>query len=570
MALKELAFGFEKFRTHVWPALHQAVFSDVPRRYWTMDGLPEKAGAFSPFFSDDGVEKVWSRDVDLKRFMAQMENNIYTHTILTGPSGSGKSTFLRRVVKPVLGENLIFNSSYLDFTKTFIDIIPTPNHLVARKLELEEAIAAFLQQPIKLSINKVLQDNTLFKIPKVLVDIGDTAESFIRDALKGRPTTYFVFDQIERFLSDLKHLQHQPEEAARTLSVYIVIRVFKTLRQLENTRTIFAIRADFLFASIDFLTYSLDKLEDADAIFRYFYFDGINASSSPNAIEHQIRPQYEAINSPATWADFVKFTALTSKSVSNTFLTQLSGYMLENFGESDSRVAQIVSTDGNTPDDFLEIFFEHLIAGFHQTQKRAVSHDIFKAVVLTIAVENRTSGDAIAHERISRLSHIARRYVDPVVEYLLSRNVLKQELFDGKKFVRFSHDLLFDHIVNSPEFQGHDDLHKGMERLAEQRVPTRELIDVPTYGNFLRELRRFRMPAVAMLIYWLFAGALTISSTMQVLPLPAELKKWLPWSQTGCDMLFDVYNRLINWLPGPIKSLFAVTDAHRSATIRPP
>lgn len=558
MALEDLVFGLQKAFTHVWPSVHRAVISDVPRRYWTMDGLPEKAGSFSPFFGDEGTEQVWSRDADLKRFMAQMESNIYTHTILTGPSGSGKSTFLRRVVKPVLGKNLKFNNSYLDFTKTFIDIIPTPDHLVPRKLELEEAIAAFLDQPIKLSINKVLQDNTLFKIPKVLVDIGDTAEAFIRDALKDQPRTYFVFDQIERFLSDLKHLQYQPEEAARTLSVYIVIRVFKTLRQLENTRTIFAIRADFLFASIDFLTYSLDKLDDADAIFRYFYFNGINASSSPDAIEQQIRPQYEAINSPAPWTDFVKFTALTSKSVSNTFLTQLSGYMLENFGATDPRVLLVVETDGKTPDDFLEIFFEHLIAGFHQTQKRAVSHDIFKAVVLTIAVENRTSGDAITRERISRLSHIPLRYVDPVIQYLLSRKVLKQEDFQNRQFFRFSHDLLFDHIVNSPEFQGHDDLHKGMERLAEQRVPTQKLIDVPTYGNFLRELRRFQVPAVAMLIYWLFAGALTISSTMQVLPLSDELKKWLPWSQTSCEAMYGVYNRLIDLLPTSIRSLFAV------------
>lgn len=562
MALKYIAFGFEKFRTHVWPALHQAVVSDVPRRYWTMDGLPETASAFSPFFSDDGTEQVWSRDADLKRFMVQMEHNIETHTILTGPSGSGKSTFLRRVVKPALGANLIFNSSYLDFTKTFINIIPTPNHLVPRKLELEKAIKTFLKNPpVNLSINCVLQDNTAFEedLPKVLREIGDRAESFIRAALKDRPTTYFVFDQIERFLADLKHLQYQPEEAARIVSVYIVIRVFKALRQLKNTRTIFAIRADFLFASIDFLTYSLDSLEDADGIFRYFYFNGINASTSPEAIE-QIRLQYgAAVNASADWDDFVKFTALTSKSVSNTFLTQLSGYMLENFGVSDSRVARIVSTDGKTPDDFLEIFFEHLIAGFHQTQKGAVSHDIFKAVVLTVAVENRTSGDAIAHERISRLSHIPRRYVDPVVQYLLSRNVLKQELFDGKKFVRFSHDLLFDHIVNSPEFQGHDDLHKGMERLAEQRVPTQKLIDVPTYGNFLKELRHLQVPAVAMLIYWLFAGALTISSTMLVLPLSDELKNWLPWSQTGCDTMFGAYNRLINLLPVPVKSLFAVT-----------
>src|SRR6202044_472396 len=151
----------------------------------------------------------------------------------------------------------------------------------------------------------------------------------------------------------------------------------------------------------------------------------------------QIRHQYQQINSPVDWNEFERFTSLKSKSVSNTFLIQLSGYMLENFGKTDPRVKEIVlgpaessgtSASGHAarshagiPHDFLHVFFEHLIAGFHQAHKGLVNHNIFKAVVLTIAVENRTSGDAIASERISRLSHIPQSYVEPVVEYLLSR-----------------------------------------------------------------------------------------------------------------------------------------------------
>jgi hypothetical protein len=547
------------FHSHVWPKIHERTFSDIPRRYKTMEGLPEKLGVFSPFFSEDGPEKVWSRSADLVRFMAQMERNIHTHTILTGPSGSGKSTFLRRVVKPVLGEQLIFNSSYFDFISTFIDIIPTPNDLIPKRMELEQNISEFLKRPIELSINRVLQDTSLFVVPDALVKIGDQAASFIRQALAGKPTTYFVFDQIERFLSDLHHLQSKPDQAARTLSIYIVIQVLKTLRQLENTRTVFAIRADALFASIDFLTYSLDKLEDADAVFRYFYFNGINASTSPEAIE-QIRVQYRTINSPVDWPAFERFTSLNSKSVSNTFLTQLSGYMLENFGASDKRVAEIVSSGECGPGDFLQIFFEHLIAGFHHSQKEFINHNIFKAVVLTIAVENRTSGDAITPQRISRLSHIPQAYVEPVVRYLLSRNVLKQEDYKATHYVRFSHDLLFDYVVEAPEFMGHDDLHKGMERLAERRIPTSDLIEVLTYGNFLDDLRQLKLPALSMLAYWLFAGLLSVSSTLQIMPLPEDWKKWIPLSQTACTMLFNVYNSVLNILPAYIRSFFLITD----------
>jgi hypothetical protein len=558
MAIDDIVGAFRTLHTHVWPSVRDRFLSDVPSRYWLMDGLPEKPGEFSPFFSEYGYETIWSRAADLARFQKQMELNIHSHTILTGPSGSGKSTFLKHVVKPVLGKQLVFNSSYFDFVKTFIDSIPTPASAIHIRMALEKHIAEFLKQPIKLSIDEVLQDTSLFPIPTDLIAIGDQTEQFIRTALKGAPTTYFVFDQIERFLSDLKHMQSRSDRAARTLSIYIVIRVFKTLRQLENTRTIFAIRSDFLFASIDFLTYSLESLDDADGVFRYFYFNGINVSTSRDAID-EIRLQYEKINSPVEWTAFAKFTSLNSKSVSNTFLTQLSGYMLENFGTSDARVARTISEAG-TPEDFLEIFFDHLIAGFHQANRGVVNHNIFKAAVLTIAVENRTSGDAIARERISRLSHIPQSYVDPVVKYLLSRNVLKRELDKGKEYVRFSHDLLFDHVVESPEFQGRDDLHKAMERLAEHRIPTSDLIEVPTYGRFFEELRRFQIPAVSMLAYWLFAATLSISSTWQILPFGDDWKKWQPWSQTVCDFLYRIYNRVLDVLPAYIKSYFVVTD----------
>src|ERR1700754_5267525 len=116
MALGNILGAFGALRTHVWPSVRERVISDVPRRYWSMKGLPENPGEFSPFFSEDGHETIWSRAEDLVRFQKHMESDIHTHTILTGPSGSGKSTFLKRVVKPHYDrpqdERVIFNSSY--------------------------------------------------------------------------------------------------------------------------------------------------------------------------------------------------------------------------------------------------------------------------------------------------------------------------------------------------------------------------------------------------------------------------------------------------------------------------
>ena len=131
----------------------------------SMQGLPEKTGQFSPFFSDDVAETIWSREKDWVRFQKQMKLNVRTHTILTGPSGSGKSTFLKRVVQPKLPKRLIFNSSYFDFISTFLNMIPVPTAMAGRRSRLEKEIKDFLKTPIELSLSRVLQDTSEFPVP---------------------------------------------------------------------------------------------------------------------------------------------------------------------------------------------------------------------------------------------------------------------------------------------------------------------------------------------------------------------------------------------------------------------
>lgn len=535
-----------------WPNYRNKHVLNIPQKYLTMKGLPDQTGMFSPFFTDGDTKEPWPRDNDWNRFESAMAANKQAHTLLAGPSGSGKSTFLERIVKARIPEaQIVSSNSYFKFISTILHQLP--HHPKEEELSgLEDEVDAFLKSvPADLSIDRAFQE--AYQLPKPnapLAVMGNRVTKYVEETLAGKPLTYFVFDQIERFLSQLKHLQSQPRHASEAASLFIVIQVLKTLRRLDNTRTIFSIRADALFDTIDFLAYSLDDVKDADTKFQYFYFNGINLTTSPKAV-NQIGDNYKGL--PVDWVRFKAFTSLNTKTMSNTFLTQLSGYMLENFHETDTRVVEIMRDETKSPSDLLPIFFEHLIAGFHQSPDGLISHDIFKAVVLTIALENHC-GEAITQERISRLSHIPESYVEPVVKYLLGRNVLKPDRHLGKDWVRFSHDLLFNHIVEAPEFQGRDDLHKGVERLVEYRIPTDDLINVRSYGDFWKELRRWKLPALSMVLYWAFALVLVISSTLQLLPANSAT----PWLNATCNSLFKGYNWAIHLAPS-LDRLLSVT-----------
>jgi hypothetical protein len=481
-----------------------------------LKGLPDEPRTFDPFLSarkgkTDGGVGVWQRDGDVERLRAHLKEHTSTHLILTGPSGAGKTVFLTQIVKARYLGSFVEVSKYSNFLSTLISQIPCDRpDLIDRRTSLDNSLQAYIETAKPIFVGKVLQDRAaLVKNDVVLAKITDEISQFITDAMATRPLTLFVFDQIERFLLDVKYKLAHASEDVLGYEIYFLIIALSTLRGLDNVRTVFSIRADALYASVDFLSYSLNDSSEADRIFRYMYFGGINIKDADRGVIAKIQLQFDDIaDGILTWREVSNFLSLQSRSISNTFFIQLTGYLIEHFSDTDQRIKEVVKKPGD-PGELLPIFFEQLLAGYHHRYPGTINYDVLRVIILTIAIENRSTGDPVTPDRISKLAHLPVNYVRPVVAYLLSIGVVRSDA-KGDRAIRFAHDMLFDHIVQADGFIVRDDLQKAIERLSERR--SRDLNAIEGYGRVLTDARDFDVGALAVLAFGLYGAVVCLTS----------------------------------------------------------
>jgi hypothetical protein len=189
----------------------------VPTRFLKMKGLTDEIRRFDPFLSsrDDQTQGAafWTRNEDLRRFDSYIETPPTVGTdyanvslIVAGPSGAGKTIFLTRVVRPQYPERFVLISEYSDFFSTLINKIPCPtNELIDARTYLAGDFDAFARNAKAISIGQILDNSeSLLKEDSHLSELSERTNEFVRTALEGRETTLFVFDQIERFLVDVR------------------------------------------------------------------------------------------------------------------------------------------------------------------------------------------------------------------------------------------------------------------------------------------------------------------------------------------------------------------------------
>lgn len=454
---------------------------------------------FDPF----NVKSLWSRKKELERFNKHLQKCEKFHLILAGPSGSGKTVFLNEIIKPQYGERFIGIAVYNKFLDDLVRNIPCPETYDAEKHDIADRIKDRLKNAKSRPITEAFGN----KFPdEGLVVLVKNAQNFIERALAeysagddSEKLILFVFDQIERFLSNIKfYVAHSSDDVVAN-EIYCLIQVLKTLRKIPNARTIFVIRQDILFESIDFLTYSLDEPSKADCVLKYMYFYGIN-SEDPAAIR-DVDTQFNnaKITSIFPVGDLRAFLSLDSRSAANTFSIQLTGYMLENFyGTDDVQQELFFDKTGQlksdvTPRNLLPLFFDELIAGFRRKYPITISYDMLRVVMLTIAIENKATGNPISNRKIALLAHVPKSYVETAAKYLEDIGVLVPDFVnDGtknEKAVRFAHDILFDHILESEKFFVQDgirmnaELRVNVERLSERRAKETNLTPVDRFGH---------------------------------------------------------------------------------------
>ena len=298
----------------------------------------------------------------------------------------------------------------------------------------------------------------------------------------------FIFDQIERYLQLLASSAKHPSSNISGFDAYLFIRTIQRLKAFPNVRTLFVIRAETFYNVFEFLVLiaARDAKQDAGNV-STFLCPGINAQSAPEAMRG-IRDDFNKIpNAENYLQEFEFITGLYNRELSNTFMIQLVGFVVEHFFGVDSRVKDMLKeTKDRTV--AIRLTFDLLFHEFSSEGHSSESLELLKAIIFSVAIENRVTGQAVSLARISSLTHIPPSEVEVGVEFFRRRGLLKADLRSEFPCFRIVHDVIGDHVVESEQFAIDANLRDGIRGLSEARIPTSEMTEVKRYAGLFSDL----------------------------------------------------------------------------------
>src|SRR6185312_5640076 len=130
----------------------------------------------------------------------------------------------------------------------------------------------------------------------------------------------------------------------------------------------------------------------------HFLCQGINENSAPGGVR-AITDDFQSITAASHFSHhFERICSLDNPAFSNTFMTQLFGYMVEHFFNKDERITKQLKEDGDIALS-LKYYFEYLLNDY-QRESTFEKVEFLKVIMFTIAVHGRTVGQAVTLGRI--------------------------------------------------------------------------------------------------------------------------------------------------------------------------
>lgn len=496
--------------------------------------LPSKPGYFNPFRIST-VESPfipWPRNIEMERLTTKLSDSIHSHLLVTGPSGAGKSTLVRDLLLPLISNEYTarYFNRYDSIIVRLINACGTSAEAILRQRVLEREYRTFIKDNF-CSIQDI-SDQT-FLGSSAFLDSGAERvwagmASFLTKELENGHTSLFIFDQIERLFHLIKISNTTSASDTNGYNVYFFISLVRLLRELKNVRTIFIIRAEYLYQSFDFLENATTKKGDAlEVRLTHFLCPGINTTSAPEAMT-QIYDAFTSIEGAGDYAHaFEIITGLNSRELSNTFMLQLCGFVVQNFYASDNRVRDLLKRQQNRQLS-LRYYFDYLLNDYACLHSASEDLEFMKAIIFTIAIENRVTGQSITIERIGALAHVPSQTVEIAVAFLRELGLVHSETRNNEVAYRLVHDIISDYVIENEQFAINLRLKDGIRGLSEARAPTEKVTRVNEYPNPLTDL--ISNPNVGLLAIWSFyiLGA-----------LKARFVEFCIWSYTWLSWVWE-------------------------------
>ena len=475
------------------------------RQRGRLEGLhvfPTEPKLFNPFKMNAMQPNIWPRTGEVERLAQQLRDCAHRHLVVVGQSGAGKSTLVREMLIPLIskdydnGKDILPFDTYGAFALDLVKRFPGNSEA----LLLQGKLATEYKKVTEGSLSVREAFDPLFENERAK-KLADSICAYLSRAIGEKPFV-FVFDQIERYLQLLASDTKRHSTAISGFDAYFFIRIIQCLRLMPHVRTVFVIRAETFYNVFEFLILvaARDTKNDAGSV-STFICPGINAQSTPEAIKG-IRDDFKKIaGADAYLQEFEFMTGLYNRELSNTFMIQLIGFVTEHFFDSDPRVKDMLKGKKDRV-VAIRLLFDILFEDFSRVSLRPDSLDLLKAILFSIAIENRTTGQAVSQERIAALTHIPPPTVEAGVKFFQGRGILRRETGGGEPCFRVGHDVIGDYVIESEQFAIDPNLRDGIRSLSESRVATSEMTKIDRYSSLTSDLSGHW--DVGLVFIWLF------------------------------------------------------------------
>lgn len=415
------------------------------------------------------------RTYELDQLTRQIRNEDKKYILVCGPSGSGKS-FLLNGLLPIHQVNDQFH--LLSFNE--YDHI---DEKLAMKLETISKIAE--TSPEAWDVIQKARRVSSYDLDDSLGECSEPLGSAIGKLVGDQPILV-VFDQAERLLSNfaanLPGKLNSPQTVGEAKIIDFNRAVFsefaKRMREASNVRIIFVVRDDELFAAMDALAVAeggnfhntpgpyiefmfVHNINEGDQDARRF-LDGRFAE-----LKHNIAILEDK---GITKEHFKKLVRFGSQRSSNSFMINLTGYMIEAFFEEDERFQTALANDRIDNEAILELFLARVLDGYSLRRNDLEARRSAAAVLYALAAYNLSTGAPLTETQLADLSHFPKPDVGAVLAYLTELGLVTYdgEILTEQTNYRMRHDVISNFVLKSADLPVDADLKDAIQSLTKE------------------------------------------------------------------------------------------------------
>lgn len=395
--------------------------------------------------------------------LTSIANSVTNHFLMiSGKSGVGKSTFLAGDLQQAIGERrFIYIDEYEDFFETYL------RKLRANLQQYFDQGAEVNFPEIETSYRKVITSYQAFVDHDAPLEIlGQAIDRFHDLTLCHHDTQQklvLVFDQAERILANFSDAgTNAPSRLVRLTTACSML--LDRLRINSHVIVLLAVRSDSAANCMTVVDSSSNgNIKVPCQRIVLVMIGGLNTSDS-DVFFREMRNRFRDIG--ADFDAIQRTLMLASSENSNTFITQLTGYVAEHFRSEDNEIDQFLKGSPIPPDFALRKYFDAMIDGFALESAYKPARYAISTVLFTLACANHSSGNPISLRRVAQLSHLPLEDVSSAFDYLIRTGALKRADTSREAQFRLMHDQMIDYLMNSDSLEIRRDHREAIALMA--------------------------------------------------------------------------------------------------------